>query len=129
MRHHRIGTSIAVIAVKMGVSLLLAAVIPPTAWAQEPGRRISEDEAKKSIASKVNPAYPPMARRMRLGGKVEVDAYVDRAGRVEKVQVISGNALLTSATVSAVKQWRFTPFTADGKTVNAITRLTFGFAP
>ena len=70
-----------------------------------------------------------MARQMKLGGKVEVDAYVDTAGKVEKVQVINGNALLTSAAVSAVKQWKFTPFTADGKTVNAITRLTFSFAP
>jgi len=70
-----------------------------------------------------------MARQMGLSGKVAVDAYVDIAGRVEKVQVINGNALLSSATVSAVKQWKFTPFTADGKAINAITRLTFSFSP
>ena len=124
-----IGMSISAIAVKLAVSLLLAVmVIPPGIMAEEPEHRVSEEEAKKSITSKVNPAYPPMARQMKLGGKVAVDAYVDTAGRVEKVQVINGNPLLTSAAVSAVKQWKFTPFTADGKTVNAITRLTFSFA-
>jgi protein TonB len=121
--------SIGALVIKLIVSLLVAVVISPETWAEEPGHRIAEDEAKKSITSKVNPAYPPMARQMRLSGKVAVDAYVDIAGRVEKVQVINGNALLSSATVSAVKQWKFTPFTADGKAINAITRLTFSFSP
>jgi TonB family protein len=125
-----IGMSISAIAVKLAVSLLLAVVvIPPAIMAEEPEHRVSEEDAKKSITSKVNPTYPVMARQMRLGGKVQVDAYVDTAGKVEKVQVINGNALLSSAAVRAVKQWKFTPFTADGKAVTAITRLTFSFAP
>src|SRR6185503_154920 len=45
--------------------------------ADEALRRIPEDEAKKAVMSKVNPEYPPMARQMRLMGKVQVDALID----------------------------------------------------
>ena len=124
-----IGMHVRVIAGKLAVSLLLSVVIPPTTWAQEPEHRIPEEEAKKSVTFKVNPIYPVMARQMRLGGKVAVDAYVDTNGKVEKVQVINGNALLTSAAANAVRRWKFTPFTADGKAVTAVTRLTFDFSP
>lgn len=110
--------------------LLLAGVLPPALRAEEElTRRVSEDEAKKAIMSKVNPEYPAMARQMRLGGKVQVDAYIDTEGKVEKVQVINGNALLTSAAVNAVKRWKFSPFTSDGKAVKAVAGFSFNFAP
>jgi len=113
------------------VTLLLSAGVLPSALRAEEQltRRVSEDEAKKAITSKVNPEYPAMARQMRLGGKVQVDAYIDTDGKVEKVQVINGNALLTSAAVSAVKRWKFSPFTTDGKAVRAVAGFSFNFAP
>jgi TonB family protein len=116
---------------KLAVSLLLlAGVIPPTLRSEgELTRRVSEEEAKKAITSKVNPEYPAMARQMRLGGKVQVDAYIDTDGKVEKVQVVNGNALLTSAAVNAVKRWKFSPFTTDGKPVRAVAGFSFNFAP
>ena len=84
--------------------LLCAAVTSPALRADELTRRVSEEEAKKAVTSKVNPEYPAMARQMRLGGKVQVDAYIDSEGKVEKVQVINGNPLLTSAAVNA--EWK-----------------------
>ena len=109
--------------------LLSAAVICPALRAEDPTRRVSEDEAKKAITTRTNPEYPPMARQMKLGGKVQVDAYIDTEGKVEKVQVVTGNPLLTSAAVSAVKHWKFSPFTADGKPTRAVAGFTFNFTP
>jgi protein TonB len=109
--------------------LLSAVVICPALRADELTLRVSEDEAKKAITSKTDPEYPPMARQMRLGGTVHVDAYIGTEGKVEKVQVVTGNPLLTSAAVSAVKRWKFTPFTSDGKPTKAVAGLTFSFAP
>src|SRR5438093_13022668 len=98
------------------VGLLLSAVVIRSALgAEELTRRVSEEEAKKAVTSRVNPQYPAMARQMKLGGKVQVDAYIDSDGKVEKVQVITGNPLLSSATVTAVKRWTFSPFTSEGK--------------
>ena len=48
-------------------------------------------------------------------------------GEVAKVQPVSGNALLSSAAVNAVKKWKFKPFTAEGKPAKAVVRLSFNF--
>jgi len=79
------------------------------------------------IKSKVNPEYPLLARQMKLGGTVQVDVYVDTEGKVEKVQVVHGNALLTSAVVTAVKRWKFSPFTSEGKAIKAVAGFTLSF--
>lgn len=109
--------------------LLSAAVICPVLRAEDVARRVTEDEAKKAVTTKITPEYPAMARQMKLGGKVQVDAYIDTDGKVEKVQVVTGNPLLTSAAVSAVKRWKFSPFTADGKATRAVAGFTFNFTP
>lgn len=90
--------------------------------------RVSDSEGKKSIASRVEPAYPPMARQMKIAGHVEVDVDIDAEGRVEKVDVVNGNALLGSACVAAVRQWKFTPFSSGGKPVPAVMRVGFNFS-
>jgi len=117
------------IAGKLVVGLLLSvAVIPPTLLAEEEvAHRVSEEEATKSIKSKVNPEYPPLARQMKLVGIVQVDVYVDTNGKVEKVEVVHGNALLTSAVVTALKRWKFSPFTSEGKAVKAVAAFTLTF--
>ena len=77
--------------------------------------RISDSDAQKAAISRAAPEYPPMARQMRVSGPVIVEAEVTPEGEVGKVQPVSGNALLSSAAVSAVKKWKFKPFTAAGK--------------
>ena len=42
-------------------------------------------------------------------------------------QVITGNPVLLNAAVAAAKQWKFTPFTNDGKAVKAVAPITFTF--
>jgi periplasmic protein TonB len=116
------------IAGKLVVGLLLSAVvIPPALRAEELTHRFSEEAATKSIKSKVNPEYPPIARQMKLGGTVQLDVYVDTDGTVEKVEVVRGNALLTSAAVTALKRWKFSPFTSEGKAIKAVAAFTLTF--
>ena len=119
------------IAGKLAVGLLLSAVvIPPALRAEEEvTHRLSEEEATKAIKSRVNPEYPPLARKMRLVGTVQVDVYIDTGGKVDKVQVVRGNPLLTSAAVTALKRWTFLPFTSEGKAVKAVAAFTLNFHP
>ena len=44
---------------------------------------------------------------------------VTEAGVVEKVNIVSGNPVLTSPASDAVKKWKFAPFTAE---VNRLRR-------
>ena len=89
--------------------------------------RVPTDDAMKAATKKAAPEYPPIARQLKIGGKVEVDVTIDADGNVEAVKILSGNAMLTQSVVSAVKKWKFTPFTQDGTPTKAITALNFDF--
>ena len=116
------------IAAELAVGLLLSAgVIPLALGEEELTHRVSEAEATKAIRSKVEPEYPPMARQMKLAGTVKLDVFIDTGGKVEKVQVVRGNPLLTSAAATALKRWTFSPFTSEGKAVKTVAGFTFSF--
>jgi protein TonB len=108
------------------IATLCVLALAGVAICQEPVR-VSEVVAKQAAVEKIVPEYPTMAKQMRLGGRVEVEALIDTDGNVEKTQVVSGHALLSSAAVSALKRWKFTPFSADGKAHRAVTTITFDF--
>jgi TonB family protein len=89
--------------------------------------RLSDAQAKQAAVVKVVPEYPAMAKQMRLSGRVELEATIDTEGNVEKVQVVSGNPLLSSAAVTALKKWKFNPVQEDGKPVRASATVVFDF--
>jgi protein TonB len=89
--------------------------------------RIPTSEALRSAVTKPSPEYPALARQMKVTGKVEVEATVGTDGTVEAVKVLTGNPLLTGSTVTAVKKWKFAPFTTNGEPAKALTVLSFDF--
>jgi TonB family protein len=89
--------------------------------------RVAGTEALKAAVKKSVPDYPPMAKQMKIMGKVEVEVTISPEGGVENVKVISGNSMLTTAVVNAVKQWKFTPFTQNGEPTKAVAALDFDF--
>jgi protein TonB len=107
--------------------ILFAATFALALNAEDLVIRISDTEAQKAAITKSSPDYPPMAKQMHVSGPVTVEAEVTTDGEVAKVQPVSGNALLSSAAVSAVKKWKFKPFTAEGKPAKAVVRLSFNF--
>jgi TonB family protein len=89
--------------------------------------RVNHSDAIKAAVNKPAPDYSAIAKQMRVTGKVEVEAVIAPDGNVEDVRAISGNALLTPNVVSAVKKWKFTPFTEGGQPAKAIAVLSFNF--
>ncbi len=89
--------------------------------------RIAQGEALKAAVRKPAPRYNPVARDLRVEGEVEVEVAVSETGDVERVKILSGNALLTGEVVRTVKEWRFTPFLSGGKPAVAVTQLKFTF--
>ncbi len=91
-------------------------------------KRIPRPVALKAVVSKVEPAYPVVAKQMKMEGTVEVDATVGETGAVESAKTVSGNPVLGKAAEEALKKWKFTPFKADdGKPVKGIVNLAFTF--
>jgi protein TonB len=91
-------------------------------------KKLSRSEAVSAVVSKVQPDYPPMARQLKIQGAVEVEATLSENGQVESVTIVSGNPVLTKPVVEAVKKWKFTPQTQDGKPVRAIAPVTVNFS-
>ena len=67
------------------------------------------DEGKRKVKSKVSPAYPELAKRMNVTGKVKIEVVITADGRVKSTRVIGGHPLLVQACQDAVKEWKFIP--------------------
>jgi TonB family protein len=73
------------------------------------GQTGSTDEGKRKVKSKVAPAYPELAKRMSVSGKVKIEVVITPDGRVKSTRVIGGHPLLVQACQDAVKEWKFAP--------------------
>jgi periplasmic protein TonB len=109
-------------------SLVFLAVCPVGGWAQGEMKKVSRAEAIAATQSKVQPEYPPLARQLKVQGAVELEAVVSEDGTVEKVNILSGNPVLTKPASEALKKWKFKPFVSEGKPVKALAPVSFDFS-
>jgi TonB family protein len=77
---------------------------------------------------RVEPVYPPQAKRMRVQGTVVVEVLVDECGRVVRTKSLSGHVELQDAAESAARQWRFSPTRFGDKPVKVIGTIRFNFS-
>jgi TonB family protein len=73
------------------------------------------------------PTYPELARRMRTGGKVEVEVIVDENGKVISAHASSGPTALRDVAVEAAMRARFTPTKLSGQPVKIAGRIDYNF--
>jgi TonB family protein len=67
------------------------------------------DESKRKVKTKTSPAYPELAKRMNVGGKVKIEVVITPDGHVKSTRVVGGHPLLVQACQDSVKEWRFVP--------------------
>jgi len=79
-------------------------------------------ESGRKIVFRVAPAYPELAKRMRLQGVVKVEAVVRANGSVKSTRVLGGNPVLVEQATAAVSKWKFEA--APDETTEVI-QLTF----
>jgi TonB family protein len=75
----------------------------------------------------VQPTYPPLANSNHVEGDVEIQAVIDQTGKVTSAKAISGPMLLRSAAMDAVRQWRYSPASLDGKPITVEYKVTVRF--
>jgi TonB family protein len=88
------------------------------------GQTASTDEGKRKVKSKVAPAYPELAKRMSVSGKVKIEVVITPDGRVKSTRVIGGHPLLVQACQDAVKEWKFVPAPEESTQI-----VEFEFSP
>lgn len=94
-----------------------------------PGSRALEvGSLTDKATSKVEPAYPQMARNAGVSGLVRIKIVVDEGGSVASIVWAEGPMLLRQAAQDALRQWKFQPFVVDGKPMKATGYVDFGFS-
>jgi protein TonB len=105
--------SLGVAALVVTLTLVGSTVRPPVAFGQE-----APETSKRKVKSRVYPDYPPLAKQMKVTGKVKIETTISADGHVTGTRVVGGSPLLVSAALDAVKKWRFEP--AAKETVETI---------
>src|SRR5262245_2448349 len=102
---------------------------PPAAPPPQEPERVSESVLQGSAITRVNPVYPPNARKMNATGTVKVEITISEEGLVVQATAISGHFALRSAAVEAARKWVFKPAILSGAPVKIKSVLTFTFSP
>jgi TonB family protein len=91
------------------------------------GAAISQGTGGGVLVHKVQPVYPAEAKRMHVQGSVVIDATVTAQGQVDELKLISGDPMLASAAMDAVRSWKYTPYSLNGQPISKQTRITISF--
>jgi TonB family protein len=115
---------------------------PPHSDAPEKEKPKSDDEKLETVAfdgyceeithpvvvEKINPKYPPEARKEKLMGTVIVETVITDQGIVDTIEVVeSDDQRFSEAAIEAIEQWRFEPALCDGTPVGVYYNLTVNF--
>lgn len=85
------------------------AVVSSLAGSVALAQTANTSETGRKVKTKVSPAYPELARRMSVSGKVKLEVVITPDGRVKSTRVIGGHPILVQACQDAVKDWKFVP--------------------
>jgi TonB family protein len=88
---------------------------------------LSSDAAEGNLLRRVEPEYPEQALAQHVQGPVLLDLHIGRDGSVQQIKVVSGDAELAEAAVTAVRQWKFKPQLVHGRPVEMETQITLKF--
>jgi TonB family protein len=81
---------------------------------------------EKYAVKRVQPPYPPMAKKYKIEGVVTVEVKVGRDGKVKNAEFVKGHSIFRSVSLDAAKGWELKPPTEgemDG-TINFTFRLS-----
>ena len=71
--------------------------------------------------------YPESAKGQQ--GTVVLQVLIGRDGSVQDAKFLQGSLAFARAAIDGVKQWKFKPYTMNGRAVSVQTKMTLGFKP
>jgi protein TonB len=88
--------------------------------------QMSADTAQV-VSRPVRPAYPLLARQMKVQGSVILQALISKEGTIQDLHVVSGPSILARAAEDAVRQWHFKPHYQGAEPVETQAKITVNF--
>lgn len=79
------------------------------------------------LIHRVSPKFPSAARSYALSGEVVLKGRVTKEGNVDQLKAVSGNPLLSSAAIDAVRQWKYQPYKVNGSPIDMETTFRIQF--
>ena len=76
------------------------------------------------LITRVEPRYPPLAIQTHREGRVELHAIISTMGRIESLELISGDPFFIQSALAAVREWRYRPTILNGRPIEVDTRIT-----
>jgi TonB family protein len=90
--------------------------------------RIGGNVAKSHLKHKVQPRYPQEARDNRIQGTVRLHVVLSTAGKVQQLEIVSGDPILAKAALEAVRQWKYQPTLLNGQPVEVDSTVDVVFS-
>jgi TonB family protein len=90
---------------------------------------LPESEALGLLAQPVDPVYPDAAKASGQRGSVMLQVLIGRDGTVQDAKFLQGSLVFARAAIDAVKQWRFKPYSMNGRAVSVQSVITLNFKP
>jgi len=106
---------------------LEAAGGPEAATVEKPQAQVSADVMQQLLIHRVEPIYPPEARRDNVQGIIALDIIVGRDGSVMSMHPLNGPDILARAAMDALRWWKFEPYLINGEPAVAETTVAVEF--
>jgi TonB family protein len=90
---------------------------------------LPESAARDLLTQPVDPVYPAAAKAGGQQGSVVLQVHIGRDGAVQDVKFLQGSLMFARAAIDAVRQWRFKPYSMNGRAVSVQSVITLNFKP
>jgi protein TonB len=90
---------------------------------------LPEAVAMSLLAEPVDAVYPDTAKASAQRGSVVLQVLIGRDGAVQDAKFLQGSLVFARAAIDAVRQWRFKPYTMNGRAVSVQSLITLNFKP
>jgi protein TonB len=90
---------------------------------------LPEPVARQFLFQPVDPVYPPAAKASKQRGSVVLQVLIGRDGTVQDAKFLQGSLVFARVAIDAVKQYRFKPYSLNGRPVSVQSVITLNFNP
>jgi len=90
---------------------------------------LPEPVEREFLVQPVDAVYPAAARANGQRGIVVLQVLIGRDGLVQDAKFLQGSLVFARAAIDAVKQYRFKPYTLNGRAVSVQSVITLTFKP
>lgn len=95
--------------------------------ADKPRAQVPAEVMEKLLVHRVEPVYPPDARKENLQGIIALDIVVGRDGSVIAMHPLNGPDLLARSAMDALRWWKFEPYRMNGDPIVVESRVAVEF--